>query len=51
MKNISSHILGMIVLPVKLMTSKIEFSHIRLGSQMVTKNSKGLILFRISFET
>lgn len=46
-----SHILGMVLLPVKLITSKIDFSPIRLGSEMGTKNCKGLILFRTNFET
>lgn len=51
MKNILKHILGMLLLPVKLMFVIIDFSPVRLGSEIVIKNCKGLILFRISFET
>lgn len=49
MKNILSHNLGMILLPGKLMIGKIDFSRIRLGCEMGTKNCKALILFGISY--
>lgn len=50
MKNILRHVLGMMLLPAKLMTSKIDFSPIGLSSEMGTEKCKGLVLFRISFE-